>query len=79
MNEWEKKTKQKNTCRESSAAFKGMFCTKYRVFKLHIKKTLRFALQYNEICYFICKNLINKKLFKWNAVTGLYIKYNEYN
>lgn len=60
MNEWEKKLNKKNMCRESSAAFKGMFCTKYRVFKLHIKKTLRFALQYNEICYFICKNLINK-------------------
>lgn len=29
---------QKKTHRESSAAFKGMFCTKYRVFKLHIKK-----------------------------------------
>lgn len=36
------KDKTKNTCRESSAAFKGMFCTKYRVFKLHIKKN--FAL-----------------------------------
>lgn len=37
---------KKNTYRESSAAFKGMFCTKYRVFKLHIKKeSLRFALQ----------------------------------
>lgn len=36
----------KNTCRESSAAFKGMFCTKYRVFKLHIKEKLC-ALRYN--------------------------------
>lgn len=33
-----KKTQKRNTCRESSAAFKGMFCTKYRVFKLHNKK-----------------------------------------
>jgi len=31
-----------------------------------LKKTLRFALQYNEICYFICKNLINKScLNEW--------------
>ena len=42
--------------RESSAAFKGMFCTKYRVFKLHIKKEIC-ALRYNKYnCYFICKN-----------------------
>lgn len=39
---------KKNTCRESSAAFKGMFCTKYRVFKLHIKKRIKeCALRYN--------------------------------
>lgn len=41
--------KKINTCKESSTAFNGMFCTKYRVFKLLIKnKTLRFALQYNK-------------------------------
>lgn len=45
--------KEKRIHRESSAASNGMFCTKYRVFKLHIKKNV--ALQYNEICYFICK------------------------
>lgn len=38
------------TFRESSAAFKGMFCTKYRVFKLHNKyKKKECALHYNTV------------------------------
>lgn len=40
---------KKNTYRESSAAFKGMFCTKYRVFKLHIKRIPALCATINEI------------------------------
>lgn len=40
-----------------------------------INKRVRFALQYSEICYFICKNLINKSClneFKCRLVTVVF-------
>lgn len=56
---------KEKTRRESLAVFNGMFCTKYSVFKLHIKNVLRFVRQYIGISYFICKNLL--KVVKMNG------------
>lgn len=42
-------------------------------FIINLKKRVRFALQYGEICYFICKNLINKSCLNEYECVDLWV------